>query len=499
MNDNALLSALYDMIGPDGTPSDIMKAMLAGDQTGRDLNDQLSGFQSLKPESLDPVLKSLEYTMKQIVLWGMIPKKTVYNTVHEYLQLVKYGQEIGIFMSEGERPENSDSQYRRKSVLTKYMGLGGKLTIQAQYMKHADGKDPYTRQVENTLMELVKLQDLQLSDGNSATVASSFDGIFRQHLMGINEIAGATAGLTAEQLWDGYFKDPAVVNANGKALTETHVQDASHTIVNDRFGEATTLLTNPLVLKDFNARFYEKQRILLGTGANNNMQAGQSSNRIISQFGEVEMKSDVFFDRRAAIAYNRAATSAKAPNAPTTASLTVVPADTKNQFGAAHAGGYFYAVVAKNQYGESAPLMLNTTIQAIAATESLDFDWATGAGSYPATAYVLYRTTKNVAVYQTAKFYPIFEVTAAEWAAGYDGGTGVVRDRNRIIAGTHSALVLAPSDMLWEYIQLMPTSKIEFALTTLAKEFACVNFGSPVLYMPGKIARIINIGSDITA
>ncbi|MFK5282411.1 hypothetical protein ACI3PL_22905, partial [Lacticaseibacillus paracasei] len=67
---------------------------------------------------------------------------------------------------------------------------------------------------------------------------------------------------------DNYFKDPAIINANGKALTETHVQDAAHTIVNDRYGEATTIITNPVVLKDFTRRQFEKQRILLGTGAN---------------------------------------------------------------------------------------------------------------------------------------------------------------------------------------------------------------------------------------
>jgi len=500
MNDNVLLSALYDMNNANGTPSEILKAMIAGDQTGRDLNNTLTGSQALKPESLDPVLKALEFTMKQIVLMKMMPKRSVYNTVHEYNQLVKYGQNIGIFMAEGERPENTDSQYRRKSILTKYMGVGGKLTHQAMLVKNADGKDPYTRQVENSLLLLAKLMDLKLSEGNSSVVSTEFDGFFRQHLLGINEIYGATAGLTSEQLLDGYFNDPAIINANGKALTETHAQEAAHTIVNDRYGECTTLITNPTVLKDFNARFYEKQRILLGTAAINGMTAGQSVNSLKLQFGDTPMESDVFFDRREAIAYNRAATSAKAPATPTTPTLTPVSADTKNKFGSAHAGGYFYVVTAKNQYGESAPLAINTTIQAVAATESLDLTFVSGGGSYPATGYVVYRTTKNTAVYTTAKYYPIFEISIADLAAGWDGASPLgVRDRNRFIAGTHSAILGDFTDQMWEYIQLMPTSKVEFALTTLAKEYAIVNYGSPVLYQPGKIGRIINIGADITA
>ena len=500
MNDNTILSALYDMNNANGTPSEILKAMIAGDQTGRDLNNTLTGSQALKPESLDPVLKALEFTMKQIVLMKMIPKHTVYNTVHEYLQLVKYGQNIGIFMAEGERPENTDSQYRRKSILTKYMGVGGKLTHQAMLVKNADGKDPYTREVENKLMLLAKLMDLKLSEGDSSKSSTDFDGLFRMHMVGINEIYGATDGLTSEQLLDGYFNDPAVVNANGKALTETHAQEAAHTIVNDRYGEATTLITNPTVLKDFNARFYEKQRILLGTAAPFGMTAGQSVNAIKVQFGDLPMQSDVFFDRRESIAYNRATTSAKAPNAPTTASIAPVSADTKNKFGSVHAGGYFYAITAKNQYGESAPLLINTTIQAVAATESIDLTFVSGGGSYPATGYTVYRTTKNTAVYTTAKYYPIFEVSVADLAAGFDGAAAAsVRDRNRFIAGTRSAIIGDFNDQMWEYFQLMPTSKIEFALTTLAKEFACINYGAPVLYQPGKISRIVNIGSDITA
>lgn len=501
MNDNAILSALYDMTGPDGTPNELLKAMVAGDMQGRDYNNQVTGFEALKPESLDPVLKSLEFSMKQIVLLGMLPKKTVFNTVHEYLQLIKYGQEIGIFMAEGDRPENTDSQYRRKSVLTKYMGLGGKLTIQAQYMKHADGKDPYTREVENKLMDLSKLMDLQLSEGDASKVSTSFDGLFRQHLLGINEIYGQTDGKTAEQLLDGYFADPCVINANGKVLTETHVQEASHAVVNDRYGEVTKLITNPVVLKDYNQRQYDKQRVLLGGGVNNGLVTGNSVGNIITQFGNVGMESDIFFDRRAGIAYDKPSNSTKAPAAPTAgAAPTAAAVDAKTKFGASHAGGYYYAVTAKNQYGESAPLLVNNVAQAVAATESVDLQFVNGGGAYPATCFVVYRTQKNPASYQTAKFFPIFEVSVAELAAGYDGGAATkVRDRNRQIAGTHSAFVMSPSDMLWEYIQLMPTSKIEFAITTLAKEFAVVNFGTPVLYMPGKIAVIKNIGADITA
>lgn len=500
MIENKLLSALYDMTNPNGTPSEILKAMVAGDTTGRELNNSLSGFQALKPESLDPVLKQLEYTMKQIVLWNMIPKKSVYNTVHEFNQQVKYSTSNAHFMAEGDRPENGDSQYRRKSVLTKYIGLGGKLTLQAELVKHMDGKDPYTREVESKLLALIKDIDMALSDADSSKTPTAFDGFFRNHMLGINEIYSSSVG-TAEQVFDNYYADPAIINANGKTLREEFVQNAAHAVVNDRFGEATEIITNPVVLKDFNTRQLAKQRILLGTGANVGMTAGQQTNQVASQFGMLDLESDVFFDRRQSIAYNRAATATKAPPVPVIggAPNAAVSADTKNAFGTAHAGTYYYVVTAKNAYGESTPLVINTSGQVVASTESVDIQFSDGGGSYPATSYVVYRTTKTPANRLTAQYYPLFEVSVSELAAGFDGAAATkVRDRNRQIAGTHSAIVMSPSDLLWEYIQLMPTSKIEFALTTLAKEFAVVNFGALALYMPGKISVIRNIGSDIT-
>jgi hypothetical protein len=427
----------------------------------------------------------------------MIPKKSVFNTVHEFNQQVKYSTASAHFMAEGDRPENGDSQYRRKSVLTKYFGLGGKVTLQAELVKHADGKDPHTREVENKLMAILRDINLSLSEADSSKSERAFDGLIRNHLVGINEIYSTTLG-TSEQVLDNFFKDPAVIDARGKTLREGFVQDATHAVVNDRFGEATTLITNPVVVKNYNTRMLEKQRILLGASANRMTDTGQSTGRIISQFGDIDIKSDVFFDRRQTIVYNRPATSPKAPNPPTAGGAPIaVATDAKNKFLSDHDGTYYYVVTAKNLYGESAPLVMNTSGQAVAATESVDLQFVDGGGSYPALSYMVYRTVADVADRTTAAYHPIFEVSVSELAAGYDGGAATkVRDRNRQIAGTHSAFVMAPSDLLWEYIQLMPTSKIEFAITTLAREFAVVNFRAIALYMPGKISRIVNLGAN---
>ena len=493
---------IHDSLGKNAenySDEDIIKAIVAGSQTGRDLTDTLSSGPSLKPESLDPVVKVLENKENHIVLWKLLPKKSVYNTVHEYNQLTSYGADVGIFMNEGESPEQTDSVYRRKAALVKYAGIQGELTQQSMLVRQADGKDPYTREVENKTLKLLTQLDQKLSGSDNAMVPQEFDGIFKQHYNGVLDITAGT-GL------DTYANDTTFIDARGKALKDSNVEDAVQAVVNDRFGEATKIISNPVVFNDYVKRFHESKRVLVNnpTSATEGATMGQKVNDIATQFGKIDVVNDIFFDRRTPKAYNAAAVSAKAPAAPTAVnntSLTIVSADTSTKFTDA-AGGYFYGVTARNQYGESAMCPMNTTIKAIAATESVDLVFVAGSGTYAATSFTIYRTEKNVAVYTTAKYYPLFEVSVTQLAAasGYDGAAQyAVRDRNRVIGNTHSALVLDPNSDMWEYIQLAATMKIDFAITTLARRFAVVNYGTPVLYMPGKIAVIHNIGRDITA
>jgi len=476
---------------------DIIKAIIAGSQTGRDLTDTLSSGPSLKPESLDPVVKVLENKESHIQLWKLLPKQSVYNTVHEYNLLTSYGADVGIFMNEGESPEQTDSIYRRKAALVKYAGIQGELTQQAMLVRQADGKDPYTREVENKTLKLLTQLDTKLVTSNSSLVSQEFNGIKKQHYDGICEINGSVN-------LDVYMNDVSNIDVRGKALKDANVEDASHAVINDRFGDVSKIISNPVVFNDYVKRFHESKRIMVNnpTSGTEGATMGQKVNTIMTQFGPTDVTQDIFFDRRVAKAYNAASTNAKAPATPTLVNntcLVIVSADTKTKF-TDSAGSYFYAVSAINQYGESALQICNTTTKAIGTTESLDITFAAGVGTYAATAYRIYRTEKNAANYTTAKFYPIIEVTSAEFTTGYDGATGgVVRDRNRTLPNTHIALVMDPNTEMWEYIQLAATMKIDFAITTLARRFAVVNYGTPVLYMPGKIAVIHNIGRDLTA
>lgn len=480
---------------------EVLKAMEAGSMTGMQYNNMINNGGGLKVESLDSVLKILTNRLNQLVYYMEMPKHKIDNNVHQYNQLYKYGEEVGIFNTEGETPEETDSQYRRKSILTKYMGVTGQVTHPATLAKLASNMNMYTKEVENKTILLQTIIDARLVDADSTCVPEQFDGFFRQHLLGLNEMDGGTAeGKTAEQLLDTYFNSPAVIDAQGQVLNDSLIQDAANVVVNVYNGYIDRIISNPIVFNNYVKQFHESKRVIVGLGGSvTGATMGQSVNDVTTQFGKIDIKNDRFFDERKPITSGKQATSAKAPLTPVKGTdFKVNEADTKTNFGQ-HAGSYGYLVTAKNRYGESAPLNVTTGgAQAVASTESVEFGFTAGVGgAYQATSFVIYRTKKNAVLNANTEYYPIFEVPANQMGTGYDAAAAnCVRDRNRIIAGTKSALVYYNDNQINEYLQFADTMKMDFAVTAPSRRFAILNYGTPVYYQPAKIVRIVNIGEE---
>lgn len=482
--------------------ADILKAMEAGLQTGMQYANTLNNGGGLKVESLDGVIKVLEYTEKQLVLWKNIGKKKIYNTVHQYNQLVKYGNNIGIANLEGETPQFTDSQYRRKPIITKFLGVSGQVTHPATLVRiAAEGDSMYELEVRNKTLLLLQNLNVALSNFDSSCIDEEFSGIWQQHVEGILDIYGGMSGKTSEAILDTYYADPAVVNADGNILSDFDLQEATNTIVNLRYGFADKIIANPIVFTDYvNAHTANKVLNVNGvSGSMMNARAGLQVTSVATQFGDIDFMADPFFDSKPARLATSPATNDKAPAAPVkdnAAAVAVVANDTKTKF-TNHAGAYLYAVAAKNRYGESALTKLNDAGQAVLATDSVDLKFTAAVDSvYPTQAFVIYRsedvTGKNAA---TANYYPIFQIPVSQLASGYDGAAAnTVRDRNRSIAGTHSALVFKMDDSLIQYLQLADTMKMEYAITSPSRRFSILNYGTPVLYAPGKFVRICNIG-----
>ena len=473
---------------------ELAKAMSAGDTTGQGLIGTLTSGAALKTESLDPMLKILTSQDKHIVLHKILPKQNAYNTVEEFNQLVDYGLNIGIFNKEGETPQFTDSIYRRESVLIKYTGVSGEVTHPFTLVRLGSGVgDALAQEVKNKTQFLIRALDKAYPVGNSRLVADEFDGIFKQHYAGVTgETTPTLAGLNK------FFADSSVVDARGYILSDKMVEDAGHAVVHDNFGNISSIIGPPIVFSNYVSQFHESKRIVVGIeGGVEGATMGQSVNKIQTQFGPVDVITDIFFDYKTSKAYNEAATSAKAPAAPVAAgNLTNNVTDTNTQF-TDSAGNYWYGVTAKNRYGESALTLFDTAVQAIAATEACDLTFTHTDGAYAAECFVIYRTEKNASAYTTAKFYPIFACTRSDFGTGVDGAAaGSVRDKNRWIANTHSAIVIDNSLDVWALKQLAPIMRMDLARTSPSFRFMILAYLTMVLFAPKKLSRIVNIGNS---
>src|SRR6185436_6203601 len=99
-----------NLFGGQQESAELIKAMIAGDTTGRDTTNQLLTQEPLKAEYLEKTLKLLEFRMKDVKLWNAVPKMVAYNTVEEYVQLESYGTDRGGFYGEGELSDVEDSK-----------------------------------------------------------------------------------------------------------------------------------------------------------------------------------------------------------------------------------------------------------------------------------------------------------------------------------------------------------------------------------------------------
>lgn len=476
---------------------ELAKAMSAGEATGQGLVDQLTSGAALKTESLDPMLKILTSQDRHIVLYRILPKQKAYNTVEEFNQLVDYGLDIGVFNKEGETPQFTDSIYRRKSILVKYLGVSGEVTHPFTLVRLGSGiGDALAQEVKNKTQFLLRALDKAIPVAENRLIEDEFDGIFRQHFVGVTGSTTVSAANLAK-----YFNDSTVVDARGYILSDKMVEDAAHAVVNDNFGLVSTIIGPPVVFSNYVSQFHESKRIVVGLdGAVEGATMGQSVNKIMTQFGKLDIVNDIFFDYKTSKKYNDAATSAKAPTAPTPGGdPTAVQTDTSTMF-SGYAGDYWYAVTAKNRYGESEMVLLDTTAQAVTATQSVDLTFTHTDGAYAAECFVIYRTEADQASYSTAKFYPIFAITPDELVAGFDGASaGSVRDRNRFIPNTRSAIVLDNSLDVWAMKQLAPIMRMDLARTSPSFRFMILAYLTTVLFAPKKLARIINIGAKVPA
>jgi len=487
------------LFGGQQEAGELIKAMQAGQITGRDTTNQLLTQEPLKVESLEKTLRLLEFRMKDVKLWNAIPKLTAYNTVEEYIQLESYGTDRGGFYGEGELSDVEDSKYRRRAELVKYIQVTGEVSLQAQMVRSY--VDAMRKEVENKTMWIIRKVSSALTKADSSIVAKEFNGIYAQHAS-----IGSDEGdiyLTLDQ----YQDSNQVIDLRGASLTQSDLEDGAVN-VDGNFGNVDSFYAPPSVMSGLFKDYFERQRIIVGGGTSKGA-IGTVPKAIGTQFGDVDILQDKFMKKTTLRYATDNATSSKSPATPLATSVALA-GDTLSRFAAGEShtgalGAVYYAVAAINEYGESSLRTLpnDTTPTVLTAGQSVDLTFTAGSGTYAATGYVIYRTkitpVSNVAT-SGIPFYPLFKVSTAQLAAGFDGGAaGVVRDRNRFLPDTEEGYLSEVSEDVLYFKQLAPLSKLDLAVLAPSNRFISFLWGTPTLVAPKKLVRYINIGPYVQA
>lgn len=455
------------------------KALQAGSITGRETTDMMDASgAALKVESLEKTLKHLTFRENDIKFWKDIPKKPAYNTVEEFNQQTSYGNDRGGFNAEGELPEEEDSVYVRRAQLVKYLGVTKSVTHQMTLVNNTIGNIMQKTIKDGTLWILRKL-DQSLFFGNEKLVNLEFNGFLAQQEQS-----------DSWQDRNAYLNSEHVIDMRGKSLSEDAIESGANSIV-ESYGLATQLYTAPSVLSGFVKQFYGNKFIMPNTQALQNGIMGQRVQQFESQFGPIGLNQDIFFKKKPAKTAQSEATSDKAPNVPAITVEAVGAGAANSKWDSDFTGNVTYAVSALNRYGES-KLAVASAATAVVANGAADIKITDGGGTHKASAYRIYRSETG----KTGTYYPIFEVSVDDVSRGLDGAaTGKVRDLNRFIPNCDQAMVLQFDNEVIEFAQLAPLMKMDLALLSPAYRFMILLYGTPLLYAPKKMVRIINIGN----
>lgn len=488
---NTLGISLQDYEGAGGFGSasqaevgELYKALVAGTTTGRETDGLLDASGApLKVESLEGTLKSLTLSEQDIRFWKRIPKMEAYNTVEEYLRFISPGADRGGFVGETELPEEEDSIYQRASVLIKFLGVTKSVSLAMQMVNTGAGiGNILQRETRNGSLWILRKANRSLAFANSGISTYEWDGFYKLHQDGFSSLSD-------------WYDSENVIDLRGVRIQEANVEDGVLAIYKN-FGFANLLMGPPVVTSNIAKNFYQLKLFTPNTVQITNGVVGQKVSQIQTQHGIIDMDSDIFLARNPGRLTTSAATSPKAPANPVATSATAAADAAGTKFGDG-AGDYYYAVASRNRYGESQIVALDASAVTVGATQSVDLIFTDGGGAYPATGYVIYRSKKDVATsLATTTLYPIFEVSTANLAAGYDGAAALaIRDRNRFLPDTETAFLVQNNDEVWSFKQLAPLMKLDLALLSQARRFMVLLYGAPALYAPKKKVQFINVGT----
>lgn len=455
---------------------ELNKALAAG--TSRPVSG--SGGDNLRVESLEATLRVVTSTLQHIKFWKEIPKLPAFSTVEEYNLLKEYGADAGAFTNEGDLPEEQDSVFERKTALVKFLGTTRSVTHPMTLVRPAHG-NVIGLETQNGAIWLTERLERALFFGRSDLISQEFDGLAKQILDGVGIADPNTDLYDATDLLKAGC-ETVVKDMRGEMVGEDELEDAANEIVQN-FGIPTDFWTTPMAMSNLAQKFYPRERVNL-PAPDAAGKVGFAVKQFESQAGPINFKPDIFIrpGNKGVKAPPASATSTKAPTTPTSATCVNAGADAKSMFKAADAGAYLYKVTAINRFGESAPRAGNAGIT-FAEGEGGTITIVDGGGTYPATAYKIYRT---IAPGNTTDFQLMTTIAKP-------GGAIVYTDRNWFLPGCAVSFLTQHNLQNYAVRQLAPMLKIPLATIAASIRWMQLIYLAFILYTPKKNVIFLNV------
>lgn len=440
-------------------------------------NYGITGAQSLRVESLDSSLKVITFTDKHINFWKDIPKSPAYSTVEEYNQLLSYGTQAGGFLSEGELPYQTNSDYARRAALVKFIGTTRSVSHPLTLVRTMV-PDVIAQENANGIMWMLRQIENALFWGNDKGLTGEYvEWAGLDKLLGSGPNDNSTANMTpgAGNTYD--LRDTAF----GSTPFTHIVNDLAQTVV-DNFGFPTDIYIPFPVLAKINEEFAgtAAQRVILPT-ASGNTQVNINIDGLMTQAGRVNLKP-TFFLQKTRVCPTAVKVTKAGALVTTTSTLTTSAAGAATTGYSVAAGTYRGSVTFRNKWGESAPVadantrtVVNTSITFAVTTPPTDAEFIdlflTEADDPTGTQYWV-------------GTMPLTTVAAGPTSYVYDG----VRMPN-----TYTAFIGQMTPDVLTFRQLAPLVKMDLATIAPAYKWMILLYGVPVLFAPLKWTRIINI------
>ena len=447
--------------------SALRKSATVGYQTPAGTSGGDTGSLSpLIPQSIENILTSATYSMKQLALWPAMPKVAVTNTLHEYAVVNSHGLDLDPFISEGSAGTTNRSEYQRKSIRIKYLAERREVTdVGTLVGLIGANQNAIALETERGTLSLLGKLEKSLFHAKESNNSLHFDGIIHQI--------------------ESYNSGSNVFDARGASPSPRLLQEILAKLYSaPLYGTPDCIYVTPDIhgeLIKFAVQFGRHDQLVLTQSSG--ITYGTQEISIMGPVGPVPVKSAPFLSNNA-----KAPTSASGTtSAPATPTLTsaVVASDSASQFVANDAGDYFYKVVAMNNSGYSAPV--TSASKTVASGEKVTL---TIAQQSDAVYFKIFRTPVD---------RPASEAVLIDEIAANVGGATVWVDRNENIPNGHKIVFVQHSSEIMEFAKLLDFFRRPLAEVQTSKPFLLMLFGSPIVKVPSKcwVVKNVRVGASL--